>query len=71
MAKGAAMIAPDMATMLSVVTTDAAVPGGQLQELLSRAVRRTFNCITVDGDMSTSDTVILMANGDGSAAEAG
>ena len=65
MAKGAAMIAPDMATMLSVVTTDAAVPGGQLQELLSRAIRRTFNCITVDGDMSTSDTVILMANGDG------
>ncbi|MCY3763063.1 MAG: bifunctional glutamate N-acetyltransferase/amino-acid acetyltransferase ArgJ [Gemmatimonadetes bacterium] len=63
MAKGAAMIAPDMATMLSVVTTDAAVPGGQLQELLSRAIRRTFNCITVDGDMSTSDTVILMANG--------
>ena len=64
MAKGAAMIAPDMATMLSVVTTDAGVPGGQLQELLSRAVRSTFNCITVDGDMSTSDTVILMANGD-------
>ena len=64
MAKGAAMIAPDMATMLSVVTTDAAVPGGQLRELLSRAIRRTFNCITVDGDMSTSDTVILMANGD-------
>ncbi len=71
MAKGAAMIAPDMATMLSVVTTDAAVPGGQLQELLSRAVRRTFNCITVDGDMSTSDTVILMANGDGSAQKLG
>ena len=66
MAKGAAMIAPDMATMLSVVTTDAAVPAGQLQELLSQAIRRTFNCITVDGDMSTSDTVILMANGGGS-----
>ena len=64
MAKGAAMIAPNMATMLSVVTTDAAVPSGQLQELLSRAVRPTFNCVTVDGDMSTSDTVILMANGD-------
>jgi glutamate N-acetyltransferase/amino-acid N-acetyltransferase len=59
------MIAPNMATMLSVVTTDAAVPGGQLQELLSRAVRPTFNCVTVDGDMSTSDTVILMANGGG------
>ena len=65
MAKGAAMIAPNMATMLSVVTTDAAVPSGQLQELLSQAIQRTFNCITVDGDMSTSDTVILMANGDG------
>ena len=64
MAKGAAMIAPDMATMLSVVTTDAAVPQGQLQEMLSRAVRPTFNCVTVDGDMSTSDTVILMANGE-------
>ena len=66
MAKGAAMIAPNMATMLSVVTTDAAVPSGPLQELLSQAIQRTFNCITVDGDMSTSDTVILMANGDGS-----
>ena len=65
MAKGAAMIAPNMATMLSVVTTDAAVPSRQLQELLSQAIQRTFNCITVDGDMSTSDTVILMANGDG------
>lgn len=63
MAKGAAMIAPNMATMLSVVTTDAAVPSGPLQELLSQAIQRTFNCITVDGDMSTSDTVILMANG--------
>lgn len=65
MAKGAAMIAPNMATMLAVVTTDAAVPSGPLQELLSQAIQRTFNCITVDGDMSTSDTVILMANGDG------
>ena len=71
MAKGAAMIAPNMATMLSVVTTDAAVQGGQLQELLSQAIRRTFNCITVDGDMSTSDTVILMANGGASPEELG
>lgn len=63
MAKGAAMIAPNMATMLSVVTTDAAVSSGPLQELLSQAIQRTFNCITVDGDMSTSDTVILLANG--------
>ena len=71
MAKGAAMIAPNMATMLSVVTTDAAVQGGQLQELLSQAIRRTFNCITVDGDMSTSDTVILMSNGGASPEELG
>ena len=63
MAKGAAMIAPNMATMLAVVTTDAPVPSGPLQELLSQAIQRTFNCITVDGDMSTSDTVILLANG--------
>ncbi len=67
MAKGAAMIAPNMATMLAVVTTDAAVPSGLLQELLAQAIQRTFNCITVDGDMSTSDTVILMANGAGTA----
>lgn len=65
MAKGAAMIAPNMATMLAVVTTDAPVPSGPLQELLSQAIQRTFNCITVDGDMSTSDTVILLANGAG------
>ena len=62
-AKGAAMISPNMATMLSVVTTDAAVPTGQLQALLTRAVGRSFNCCTVDGDMSTSDTVIALANG--------
>jgi glutamate N-acetyltransferase/amino-acid N-acetyltransferase len=62
-AKGAAMISPNMATMLSVVTTDAAVPSAQLQELLGRAVQRSFNCCTVDGDMSTSDTVIVLANG--------
>lgn len=62
-AKGAAMIAPNMATMLSVVTTDAAVPSAQLQQLLVRAVGRSFNCCTVDGDMSTSDTVIAFANG--------
>ena len=63
MAKGSGMIAPNMATMLSVVTTDAAVPSGQLQEMLCDAVRRSYNCITVDGDMSTNDTVILLANG--------
>jgi len=63
MAKGAAMIAPNMATMLAIVTTDALVPSEQLQILLSKAIQRTFNCITVDGDMSTSDTVIILANG--------
>lgn len=63
MAKGAGMIAPNMATMLSVVTTDAAVPALLLQRLLLEAVERSFNCITVDGDMSTNDTVIALANG--------
>ena len=63
MAKGAGMIAPNMATMLCVITTDAAVEPGLLQDLLSRAVQRSFNCITVDGDMSTNDTVIVLANG--------
>ena len=57
------MIAPNMATMLSVVTTDAAVPALLLQRLLLEAVERSFNCITVDGDMSTNDTVIALANG--------
>jgi glutamate N-acetyltransferase/amino-acid N-acetyltransferase len=62
-AKGAAMIAPNMATMLALVSTDARVPGADLQTMLSQAIQRTFNCITVDGDMSTNDTVIAMANG--------
>ena len=57
------MIAPNMATMLAVVTTDAAVEAGLLQQLLWRAVQQSFNCITVDGDMSTNDTVIALANG--------
>ncbi len=62
-AKGAAMISPNMATMLALITTDAAVPAARLQQLLVRAVGRSFNCCTVDGDMSTSDTVIALANG--------
>ena len=62
-AKGSGMIAPNMATMLSVVGTDAAVPTALLQTMLSKAVQRSFNCITVDGDMSTNDTVIVLANG--------
>lgn len=72
MAKGAGMIAPNMATMLSVITTDAELPSDLLQEMLGKAVRRSFNCITVDGDMSTNDTVIVLANGAaGVALEAG
>ena len=60
-AKGAGMIAPDMATMLSYVFTDAALPAGVLQDLLSKGVTRSFNCITVDSDTSTSDTLMLFA----------
>ena len=64
-AKGSGMIAPDMATMLSYVFTDATLPAPVLQSLLSRAADRTFNCITVDGDTSTSDTLLLAATGQG------
>jgi len=63
MSKGSGMIAPNMATMLGVITTDANVPPDLLRETLSLAVKRSFNCITVDGDMSTNDTVIALANG--------
>jgi glutamate N-acetyltransferase / amino-acid N-acetyltransferase len=62
-AKGAGMIDPNMATMLCFLTTDAAIEKKPLQEALSAAVDQSFNCITVDGDMSTNDTVILLANG--------
>ncbi len=62
-AKGSGMIAPDMATMLVFIFTDAAVPAKALQTLLSASVAKTFNCITVDGDTSTSDTVLLFATG--------
>ncbi len=62
-AKGSGMIAPDMATMLVFIFTDAVVPAKVLQNLLSAAVAKTFNCITVDGDTSTSDTVLLFATG--------
>ena len=62
-AKGSGMIAPDMATMLSFVATDAWLPGDVLQECLDEAVEGTFNAITVDGDTSTSDTLLLMATG--------
>ncbi len=62
-AKGSGMIAPDMATMLVFIFTDAAMPAKALQGLLSASVAKTFNCITVDGDTSTSDTVLLFATG--------
>ena len=55
------MIAPDMATMLVYVFTDAALPAAVLQPLLAASVDRSFNCMTVDGDTSTSDTVLLCA----------
>ncbi|MCK9543035.1 MAG: bifunctional glutamate N-acetyltransferase/amino-acid acetyltransferase ArgJ [Novosphingobium sp.] len=61
--KGSGMIAPDMATMLGYIFTDAAVAPDFLQELLSTANRRTFSCITVDSDTSTSDTVLAFATG--------
>ncbi|MCA0910992.1 bifunctional glutamate N-acetyltransferase/amino-acid acetyltransferase ArgJ [Qipengyuania gaetbuli] len=61
--KGSGMIAPDMATMLGYVFTDAAVEPAFLQQMLSRANSETFSCITVDGDTSTSDTVMLFATG--------
>jgi glutamate N-acetyltransferase / amino-acid N-acetyltransferase len=60
-AKGSGMIAPDMATMLAYVFTDAALPSAVLQALLAASADRSFNCITVDGDTSTSDTVLLCA----------
>ena len=63
MAKGAGMIMPNMATMLSFVITDAQISFPELQESLRQATDRTFNRITVDGDTSTNDMVIAMANG--------
>ncbi len=60
-AKGSGMIAPDMATMLAFVFTDAKLPAAVLQPLLRRANERSFNAITVDGDTSTSDTLLLFA----------
>ncbi|MGO9741037.1 MAG: bifunctional glutamate N-acetyltransferase/amino-acid acetyltransferase ArgJ [Roseiarcus sp.] len=63
MAKGAGMIAPDMATMLSFVFTDAPIAAPVLQALLSKSAQRSFNCITVDSDTSTSDTLLVFATG--------
>ncbi len=66
-AKGSGMIAPHMATMLSFVLTDAAVPAPALQRLLKAAVAGTFNAVTIDGDTSTNDTLLLLASGAGPA----
>jgi glutamate N-acetyltransferase/amino-acid N-acetyltransferase len=63
LAKGAAMIGPHMATMLAVVVTDALLTPEVAQRLLSRAVDDSFNCISVEGHMSTNDTVFLLSNG--------
>jgi glutamate N-acetyltransferase / amino-acid N-acetyltransferase len=67
MAKGAGMIAPDMATMLAFVFTDAPIAAGALQSLLKAGVEDTFNAVTIDGDTSTSDTLLAFATGTASA----
>jgi glutamate N-acetyltransferase / amino-acid N-acetyltransferase len=66
-AKGSGMIAPDMATMLAFAATDARLPASVLRSLLKEAAERSFNCTTVDGDTSTSDTLLLAATGAGKA----
>jgi glutamate N-acetyltransferase / amino-acid N-acetyltransferase len=63
-AKGSGMIAPDMATMLAFIFTDAALPVAVLQKLLSQTNQDSFNCVTVDSDTSTSDTCLLVATGE-------
>lgn len=63
MAKGAGMIHPDMATLLGMLTTDAAIPANDLADYLQVAVRDSFNAISIDGDTSTNDTILLFANG--------
>lgn len=67
MCKGAGMIAPNMATMLAFLTTDARLPSSLLQEALRRAVEPSFNSVTVDGDTSTNDMCLLLASGMGEA----
>lgn len=63
MAKGSGMIHPDLATMLAIVTTDYALESGEAMEFLRPAVEESFNSISVDGECSTNDTVVLLANG--------
>jgi glutamate N-acetyltransferase/amino-acid N-acetyltransferase len=69
MAKGCGMIAPNMATMLAFLTTDADLPRDRLQQILRDAADRTFNTLNVDGATSTNDTVFLLANGRGGPAD--
>ncbi len=68
MAKGAGMIHPDMATLLGLITTDAAVDAAELGDVLRAAVDVSFNAISVDGDTSTNDTILMLANGAGGVA---
>jgi glutamate N-acetyltransferase/amino-acid N-acetyltransferase len=63
MAKGAGMIAPNMATMLALIVTDAVIAAPHLQTALAQAAEETFNRIVIDGDMSTNDTLLALANG--------
>ena len=63
MAKGSGMIHPNMATTLNFVTTDAAIDRELLQKAVSKIVKITYNCLSVDGDQSTNDTLCVMANG--------
>ena len=67
--KGSGMIHPNMATMLGYIATDAAISHEALNQLIDHAVNRSFNCITVDGDTSTNDSLILMATGQSGVAE--
>ncbi|MCD8299044.1 MAG: bifunctional glutamate N-acetyltransferase/amino-acid acetyltransferase ArgJ [Opitutae bacterium] len=67
MAKGAGMIEPNMATMFGLLATDAKISQELLQKCLWRAVGQSFNCVSVDGDMSTNDTVLILANGESGA----
>ncbi len=62
--KGAGMICPNMATMLCTILTDAKISSDLMKEALRDAVAQSFNSITVDGDMSTNDTVLMLANGE-------
>jgi glutamate N-acetyltransferase/amino-acid N-acetyltransferase len=66
--KGSGMIHPNMATMLGYIATDAAIPQPMLQQMVSEAANRSFNCITVDGDTSTNDALMLIATGRSGAA---